>query len=193
MFKILQTSGIPGWIVFTYENNIPVCVWISTQECRKLPCIVDERLCGDTFLRVEKIGKLEFAVSDIWMYNGNCVFACSTFQQRYTWLKTLLTQFTSCIDDVTVDLIHKSDLDMSQIKIRGYECYTNEINTPGFFIESSSTRKIKKLSMPDCYQVEGGGYLRVPDLKTSEYLRSLGNEFELPCEKVDEDSWKIIQ
>jgi len=32
----------------------------------------------------------------------------------------------------------------------------------------------------------------VPDLKTSEFLRSLGNEFELPCERVDEDSWKII-
>lgn len=184
--------------MFTYENNIPVCAWISTQECRKLPCIVDERLCGDTFLRVEKIGKLEFAVSDIWMYNGNCVFACSTFQQRYDWLKTLLKQFTNCIDGVTIDLIHKSDLDMSQIKIRGYECYTDEINKHGFFVESeppkpvSNCMKIKKLPLPDCYQVGDSGYLLVPDMKTSEYLRSLGNEFELPCQKVDEDSWRLM-
>ena len=52
--------------------------------------------------------------------------------------------------------------------------------------------KIKKLPLPDCYQVGDGGFLMVPDLKTSEYLRSLGNEFELPCEKVDDDFWKLI-
>jgi len=177
--------------VFTYENNIPVCAFISTQECRKLPCVVDERLCGDTFLRVEKIGKLDFVVSDIWMYNGNCVFACSTFQQRYEWLKLLLKTFTSCVDGVTVNLIHKSELDLSKSKIRGYECYSDEIGKHGCFIEADNLMKIKKLQLPDCYQVGDSGYLLVPDLKTSEYLRSLGNEFELPCEKVDEDSWKL--
>ena len=196
--KIPQTTGIPGWIVFTYENNIPVCAWISAQECRVLPCIVDERICGDTFLRVEKIGKLEFAVSDIWMYNGNCIFACSTFQQRQDWIQTFLSTFTKCVENVTIDLIHKSDLDMTQIKVRGYEYYSDTIGEKGIFAEAEvpavkNTVKIKKLSLPDCYQVEDGGYLMVPDLKTSEYLRSLGNEFELPCEKVDDEYWKLIE
>lgn len=173
-----------------------MCVWITTHECRKLPCIVDERLCGDTFLRVEKVGELEYAVSDIWVYNGNCVFACSTFQQRYEWLKSLLSQFTTCVEGSTIDLIHKSDIDFSQIKIRGYECYMNEINKHGYFVDSVDDTKfvrVKKLPIPDCYEVDGGGYLRVPTLEVSEKLRKMGSSFEIRCKKVDEDSWDIVE
>jgi hypothetical protein len=68
-FRIPQTNGIQGWIVFTYENNIPVCLWMNSQECYKIPCCVDERICNDTFLRVEKVGDLEFVIADIWLYN----------------------------------------------------------------------------------------------------------------------------
>lgn len=194
MFKVPQTTGIPGWIVFTYENDIPVCVWITMHEFRKLPCIVDERLCGDTFLKVEKIADMDFAVSDIWMYNGNCVFACSTFEQRYEWLQKLLSTFTSCVPGVTIDLIHKSDLDMTEVHLRGYESYLDEINKSGFFEEDDGTQivKVKKLTMPDCYEVLSGGYLKVPDLKTSLHLRSLGKEFEIRCKKNNDGSWTSI-
>jgi len=84
------------------------------------------------------------------------------------------------------------------MKIRGYEEYTSEIGGNGFFVEreappsSKNMMKIKRLQLPDCYQVGNSGYLLVPDLKTSEYLRTLGNEFELECEKVDEDSWRLM-
>lgn len=194
LFKVPQTAGIPGWIVFTYENDIPVCVWITTHESRKIPCIVDERICGDTFLRVEKIGDMDFAVSDIWMYNGNCVFACSTFQQRYEWLQKLLSTFTSCVAGVTIDLIHKSDLDMSEVRLRGHETYLDEIGKSGFFEEDDGTHviKVKRLAIPDCYEVSKGGYLKVPDLKTSLHLRSLGQEFEIRCKKNEDGSWTII-
>lgn len=180
--------------MFTYENDIPVCVWITTHESRKIPCIVDERICGDTFLRVEKIGDMDFAVSDIWMYNGNCVFACSTFQQRYEWLQKLLSTFTSCVAGVTIDLIHKSDLDMSEVRLRGHETYLDEIGKSGFFEEDDGTHviKVKRLAIPDCYEVSKGGYLKVPDLKTSLHLRSLGQEFEIRCKKNEDGSWTII-
>jgi len=191
LFKVPQTNGIPGWIVFTYENDIPVCVWITMHECRKVPCIVDERICGDTFLRVEKIGDMDFAVSDIWMYNGNCVFACSTFQQRHEWLEKLLSKFTSCVPGVTIDLIHKNDLDMTEVRLRGYESYLDETGKHGFFEEDDGSQlvKVKKLALPDCYEVLSGGYLKVPDLKTSIYLRSFGKEFEIRCKKNDDGSW----
>jgi len=97
-----------------------VCYWISTQECKQVPCIADERICGDTFLRVEKVDDLNYIVSDIWMYNSNCVYACSTFEQRYNWLKDWLPIVKKCIEGVTIDLIHKSEM-ADEIKIKGYE------------------------------------------------------------------------
>ncbi len=137
---------------------------------------------------------MEYAVSDIWMYNGNCVFACSTFEQRFRWLKELLSKFTSCIDGVTIDLIHKSDLDFKEIRIRGRECYTDEPGKFGIFEEDDGTKilKIKKLPLPDCYEVEGSGYLKVPNLKTSIYLRSLGNEFQAKCIENEDGGWSIV-
>lgn len=137
---------------------------------------------------------MDFAVSDIWMYNGNCVFACSTFQQRYEWLQKLLSTFTSCVAGVTIDLIHKSDLDMSEVRLRGHETYLDEIGKSGFFEEDDGTHviKVKRLAIPDCYEVSKGGYLKVPDLKTSLHLRSLGQEFEIRCKKNEDGSWTII-
>ena len=159
-----------------------------------MPCIVDERICGDTFLRVERISDLEFIVSDIWMYNSNCVFACSTFRQRYEWLHILLSTFTSCIEGLTIDLIHKSD--MGDIKIKGYEEYNDEIiGRPGYYVEKDDSQllNITRMNIPDCYEVEGGGFLKVSTLKASVYLRSKGNKFQCRCIKVDEEFWDIIE
>jgi hypothetical protein len=184
---------VPGWIVFTYENKTPVCLWITTNECKKMPCIIDERICGDTFLKVEKIGPLDFVVSDIWMYNSNCVFACSTFKQRYDWLYKLLNRFTTCVEGITIDLIHKEDL--GDVKIRGYEEHTDINGKPGYFVEKDDTEllNIIALTIPDCYEVKQGGFLRVPDMKTSIFLRSKGSTFTCRCIKFDEEFWDVAE
>jgi hypothetical protein len=159
-----------------------------------MPCIVDERLCGDTFLKVEKIGKLDFVVSDIWMYNSNCVFACSTFKQRYDWLYQLLKRFTSYVEGVTIDLIHKEDL--GDIQLKGYEEHPLDvIGKPGYFVnkDDSELVDIISLSMPDCYEVKDKGFLRVPDLKTSQFLRSKGPSFRCRCTKFDDEFWDVAE
>lgn len=169
-------------------------MWVSRNECKKVPCIVDERICGDTFLRVEQIGELDFVVGDIWMYNSNCVFACSTFRQRYDWLKNVLSRFTSYIEGLTIDLIHKDDL--GDVPIRGYEEHSEEmIGKLGYFMEKDSSEKmtIVKLAIPDCYQIPGKGYLRVPDIKTSVFLRSKGERFECRCVLYEDEYWDIIE
>jgi hypothetical protein len=128
------------------------------------------------------------------MYNSNCVFACSTFKQRYEWLSKLLSRFTTYIEGVTIDLIHKSDL--GDIPIRGYEEHTEEtIGKPGYFVEKDNTERftITRLSIPDCYEIIGKGYLRVPDMKTSVYLRSKGDSFECRCVKYDDKFWDVAE
>lgn len=167
---------------------------MTTQECCKLPLIVDERICGDTFLKVEKIGNLQFVVSDIWMYNSNCVFACSTFKQRYDWLKSLLTKFVDHVPG-TVKLIHKSDLP-DTISIKGYEEHPEEnIGKSGFFVEKddSETFTVTRMTIPDCYEILGKGYLRVPNIKTSMYLRSKGQTFKCKCVPYEEDFWDVAE
>jgi hypothetical protein len=189
--QVPQTVGTLGWVVFTYDNNIPVCYWMNTHECKQIQTIVDERICGDTFLRVEKINDTEFVVADIWMYNSNCVFACSTFSQRYEWLKKWLPLVLPQQDGFP-KFIHKSD---STHKIRGYEEHLEEIGKPGYFVEKddSVVVEVSKLSIPDCYEVIGKGYLRVPDLKTSVYLRSKGDLFTCKCIPHDDEFWEVVE
>jgi hypothetical protein len=190
-FQVPQTVGSLGWILFTYENNIPVCYWANTHEWKQITCIVDERICGDTFLRVEKINDSEFVVSDIWMYNSNCVYACSTFSQRYEWLKKWLPLVLPHYDGFP-NFIHKSN---STYKIRGYEEHPEEVAKPGYFVEKDDSIlvQVSKLSIPDCYEVIGKGYLRVPDLKTSVYLRSKGDMFECKCVQYDDEFWEVVE
>jgi len=192
VFSVPQTTGKTGWIVFTYENNIPVCVYMTPQECLKLPCCVDERICNDTFLRVEKVSNLEFIVSDIWMLNSNCVFACSSFQQRYDLLKSFLSDFVFHVPG-TLKLIHKSDL--KNVKIRGNEYYSSDIGAKGCFVEEVGDKVIvKRMATPDCYEIKGQkGYLKVPDLKTSAFLRSKGPEFECRCTQNEDGSWSLSE
>lgn len=194
-FRVEQTKGQQGWLLFTYNDNTPVCYWINSQEYKIVPCIIDERICGDTVLRVEKLSELEYVIADIWMYNSNCVFACSTFEQRYHWLKTLLSTFTSCIEGVTAELIHKSDLEPGYY-LKGYEDYPYEAGRHGYFTdkdEDGQLVEVVKLNIPDCYEVVGKGYLYVPDLKTSTYLRLKGEKFNCKCIVHEEDFWKLIE
>lgn len=172
-----------------------MCYWITSQECEQLPCIVDERICGDTVLRVERLSDLEYVVADIWMYNSNCVYVCSTFQQRYEWLKKFLTKFTTYIDGLTIELIHKSDLEPGYF-LKGYEEHPEEPGRNGYFIDKADDGEIVtavKLGLPDCYEIVGKGYLYVPDLKTSVYLRSKGETFKCKCFLYEEDFWQLIE
>ena len=194
-FKVAQSTGEQGWIVFTYEKNIPVCLWINSQECKKVLCCIDERLCGDTFLKVEKLNELDYLVSDIWVYNSNCVFACSTFKQRYDWLHELLQTFFKCIPGKTINLIHKLDYKFKSNEIAGYELWSTDIQgKQGYFVEDDKSRTVTivKMPIPDSYEIEDEkGYLKVPDLKTSLYLRSKGARFESICIQNKDDSWSL--
>lgn len=189
-FRVPQTTGSLGWIVLTYENSIPVCYWINTHECKKLLIFADERICGDTILRAEKVSETEYVISDIWIYNSNCIYACSTFSQRYIWLEKFLNMFFQ-ENENSVKLIHKSKAD--NYSIRGYEDHLEEIGKNGYYIEkdTSELMTITKLTIPDCYEVVGKGYLRVPDLKTSVYLRKKGETFSCHCVKFDDDFWDV--
>lgn len=189
-FRVAQTTGTLGWIVLTYENSIPVCYWINTHECKKLPCFVDERVCGDTIFRAEKINDKEYIISDIWLYNSNCIYACSTFSQRYNWLDKLLSTFFK-ESDLSPKFIHKSKAE--NYTIRGYEEHPEQAGKNGYFVEKDKSEllSIVKMSIPDCYEVVGKGYLRVPDLKTSLYLRSKGESFSCKCVKYDDEFWDI--
>jgi hypothetical protein len=189
MTKIPISDGKDGWIVLTYEKNIPVCLWISKDECLKLPMIADERICGDTFLKVEKVSSEEYLISDILIYNSVFIFENSTFEQRHEWLKDLLKEFTYWIPGFT-KLTHKSDYEIKNII--GYEFHpTENAGKKGYFEEKTNSCSITYLNIPDCYDVENKGYLKVPDIKTSVFLRSKGNKFELRCIENNDGSWSI--
>lgn len=166
-------------------------MWITSQECFEISICADERICNDTFLRVEKQKDDTYVVSDIWMYNSNCVFACSTFQQRYDWLKEWIPMFIRCIPG-TSKVIHKSE--WKDTNYRGQEVYTNEIGTYGFYTEQKGVLvTITKSLIPDCYDVnKNQGYLKVPTLKVSQYLRTRGPEFEEYCTNNEDGSWSLV-
>lgn len=193
--KIPRSSGESGWIVFTYNKNIPVCLWINSHECKQVPCCVDERICGDTFFKVEKVSELEFVVSDIWFYNANCIFACSTFQQRYDWLLELLNEFVYCIPNKTIKLIHKSNYDFKHII--GYEYWVTEIpGKKGYYVEEdiSQVVTLEKHFVPDSYEIKGTQeFVKITDMKTSLYLRSKGKEFECRCIRSPEGVWSVVE
>jgi hypothetical protein len=183
--RVPQTIGISGWIVLYYEKNIPMCVWVTSKETKPLQICIDERLCGDTIFSVEMISKTQYVIRDIFVYNSCCIFNVTTFKQRYEWSRQLCQKF---IRSGLITLIHKSELP-SDIKIKGYEEYDNKKGSIGHYIEDTQT--ILKTEIPDVYIVEGKeGYVLVPDLKTSKYLRSLGNEFKLACIEKD-GNWLI--
>ena len=191
-FRVPQTNGAPGWIAMTYYKDKPSCFWVTPTEIIKLICIADERLFGDTIFRAERISQFEFVISDIFIYNSNCIFACSTFEQRYVWLSDLLKTFTFHSSG-TSRLIHKSNLDPKQ-KLRGYEDHTDKVGSNGYFVELEDPNivEITKLAIPDCYKV-GDGYLKVPDLRTSVFLRSKGEKFKCKCRKNEDGSWTLLE
>jgi len=195
LFRVPQTIGVPGWIAFTYdENAVPVCMWITSHECFPLRCIVDERVCGDTLLRVERLSPKVFAVSDVYIYNSNCIFKGSSFEQRYNWIRDLLKIAHSPSED-TITLLHKSALPEGTL-FRGEELYTSAPATNGFFVEQEKSCILTacRTEIPDVYTlVDKEGYIRVPDLKTSVFLRKKGVQFSIKCTPHDAQSWSVLE
>jgi hypothetical protein len=186
-FTVPQTTGIMGWIVLTYENNVPVCSWITARESCVISVCLDERLFGDTIFRAEKVNN-KYVISDVFIYNSSCIFNCSTFKQRYDWTKELLTRFYR---RGLAEFIHKSDLP-ENTKLRGHEVYDFKEGSHGCFVEVDNTETIISTEIPDVYNLKGKeGYLLVPDLKTSEFLRSKGTEFKLKCIPKN-GNWEVI-
>jgi hypothetical protein len=92
----------------------------------------------------------------------------------------------------TARFIHKTDVTTQ--KLKGYEVHLDDVGKPGYFLEEdTSSVDVTKLPLPDCYEVVSGGYLRVPDLKTSEYLRSKGQKFRCRCSKNEDGSWTVLE
>lgn len=176
-----------GWIVLSYDNNVPVCSWITARECCVLKVCLDERLFGDTIFRAEKV-RDTYVISDVFVYSSRCIFNESTFKQRYEWTKEILKRFYR---PGLAELIHKSDLP-ANIKLRGYEVYDFKEGSHGCFVELDQTETIVRTEIPDVYTVVGKqGYVLVPNLKTSQFLRSKGSEFKLKCVEKD-GNWEVI-
>ena len=78
--------------------------------------------------------------------------------------------------------------------MRGYEDHIDKIGSNGFFVELEDPNLVEiiKLAIPDCYRVQEG-YLKVPDLKTSVYLRSKGDKFKCRCRKNEDGSWSLLE
>ena len=173
--------------MFTYDQG---CHWVSSKETIQLNCIMDERICGDTIFRAEMVSKNKFMISDVWLYNSSCIFAYTNFEQRYTWIPKILNRFHKHFEGF-VSLIHKSQIETFSSK--GSECYTDDPGTVGFFVEElTNMHWVTKSEIPDVYKLDGfDGYLRVPSLELSQYLRTLGNRFQIECTKNEDDSWTV--
>lgn len=179
-FEVPQSSGKAGWIILGYDNNIPVCLWVTTHETRTLTVCLDERLFGDSIFRAEYIDGT-YIISDVYVYNSCCVFNITTFKQRYEWLSSLLGRFAYD------GLKHKS---AAEFPIKGYEVYDSKEGSHGCFIEDVQT--VIRTDIPDVYTIKDKeGYLLVPTLKLSVFLRSKGAEFKLRCSEKN-GKWEYI-
>ena len=183
--KIPQFIATQGWIILTYDKGIPVCLWITQKEIKELTICLDERLFGDAIFRAEKISGYEhkYVISDIFIYASTNIHRLTTFQERFEWTSKIL-KFHKHIPGLT-ELYTKD----SAFPIKGYEYYDNKKGSSGIYSEAKEI--VYKSEIPDVYFIRGkSGYVAVPDLKTSEFLRSKGSEFELHLEE-NKGIWHI--
>jgi len=183
-FKVPQTTGVMGWIVLTYDPG-PVCLWVTARETCIINICLDERLFGDTIMRAEKVRDI-YVISDVFVYNSSCIFNSTTFKERYDWSKAILERFYR---PGLAKLVHKSDIP-ENTKLRGHEVYDFKEGSHGCFAELEET--ILSTDIPDVYTVVGKqGYVLVPNLKISQFLRSKGSEFKMKCVEKD-GNWEVI-
>ncbi len=189
LLKIPQSSGISGWICLLYNNLNPICLWVTNNDSYEIPICLDERLYGDTIFKAEKINNT-ILLSDIYILNCTNIFRSTTYKQRSELISEILSRFYTEIKGFP-QIISKSKYDFAGKKLKGYELYTDELGSKGYFVENTKT-KIIRSDIPDVYFINGtDNYLRVPDLKTSEYLRSKEKEFELEVEDMGDGTFII--
>ena len=95
-----------------------------------VPIILDERLCSDTVLRVVRLSKKVFVVSDIWVLGGRPTHSLLPFSKRSELLAEMLDLFHS--PELTA-LIHPRDLPVGTL-LRGTEYYDDQPGTLGTFL-----------------------------------------------------------
>ena len=95
-----------------------------------VPIILDERVCSDSVLRVVRLSKRIFVVSDIWVLGGRPTHSLLPFAQRLDLLGEILDLFHS--PELTA-LIHPRDLPVGTL-LRGQEYYDNQPGTLGTFL-----------------------------------------------------------
>jgi hypothetical protein len=182
--KVPQFVGQQGWIIFVYEGEIPKAFWVG-KDIQELTIALDERMFGDTIFRAEKISGYnhKYVLSDIFVFASTNIFVRTNFEERYSWISKIL-KFHQQIPGLT-ELYSKE----SQFPIKGYEYH--DIKKGSFGIYAEEKEIVYKTEIPDVYFIRGkSGYVAVPDLKTSEFLRSKGSEFELDIEEI-EGIWHI--
>jgi hypothetical protein len=183
--KVPQFIAQQGWIFLVYDEQIPKAYWIG-KDIQELCICLDERLFGDTILRAEKISGHEhkYVISDIFIYASTNIHRLTTFEERFNWTSKILKKFHKHIPGLA-ELYSKE----TSFPIKGYEYYDNKKGSSGIY--SDAKEIVYKSDIPDVYFVRGKpGYVAVPDLKTSEFLRSKGSEFELDIEEK-EGKWYI--
>lgn len=110
------------------------------------------------------------------MYSATNIFRITNYKERQEIIKGLLT-FHKHIPSL-VNLFMKD----SNFPIKGYEYFDDKKGSIGVYSDAKET--VFKSDIPDVYFIRGKeGYVAVPDLKTSEFLRSKGDEFELDLEE----------
>jgi len=141
-----------NWLILSYHESKPICLWVSGSTVKTLHCGIDERLCGDTIFQADCINGT-YIIRDLFMLNS-CNLTSSTKTQRLGRIAGLM-HFVYNIAG------------LDQIVFR-------------------SGTGITRTELPDVYFIEGTEqYIQVPDIQTSEYLRSLGESFELELEERD--------
>lgn len=152
-----------GWIVLTIENNRPVCLFITNKLTKYLSIVLDERLFSDTIFKVEQTSRNTYNILDVWLYNSSCIYAGTSYSQRSLWIDSILEIFHKSFDGLT-QLTHLKPNIMTVLKTQ----------------------------IPDVYNIKDHeGYIQIPDLKTSRFLRLKGDVFQLNCKK--EGEYWVIQ
>jgi hypothetical protein len=160
--------------MLTYDP-LPVCYWIG-KTIEQLSVALDERLFGDTLFRAERISADQYVISDLFMYSATNIFRTTTYAQRQEIIRGLM-RFHKHIPGLVK--FYRKDADFP---VKGYEYYDDKKGSFGIYSEGTET--VIKSDIPDVYFIRGKeGYVAVPDLKTSEFLRSKGDEFELALEE----------
>ena len=192
--RVPQTTGQSGWLLLQ-RNPEPQAHWIVRSQLshESVPFVIDERCFDDTIFRVEKHKDVLY-LADVFCWQGTPVWTTLTFLERQEILKEFLAIcYTPCRLFEWKQLKLRSDCPGPY---KGLECFSNEPGDVGTFTEDlRRLYTIRKTSIPDVYAVDGeDGYLDVPTLEVSQKLRTLGDVFQLYCQKSTEDPslWEII-